>query len=130
MKGGKKKRMRMWMVDPRIMCRKHLLGEHLEIHMFASVIKEKKQISGYIKGNLLEIQSLETRHKELAQEMVRRGYRHQTPLEFSPDKEAQHLDPEQRNKKIDPTESLRVLISRCNECKNQYHHLLSSLQKS
>jgi hypothetical protein len=24
----------MWMVDPRIMCRNHLLGEHAEIHMF------------------------------------------------------------------------------------------------
>ena len=28
--------MRMWMVNPRIMCRQHLLGEHVEIHMFHS----------------------------------------------------------------------------------------------
>lgn len=30
--------MRMWMVDPKIMCRKHLLGEHLELHMLAGCI--------------------------------------------------------------------------------------------
>jgi hypothetical protein len=27
--------MRMWMVPPKVMCRKHLLGEHVEIHMLA-----------------------------------------------------------------------------------------------
>lgn len=25
--------MRMWMVDPTIMCRQHLLGEHYELHV-------------------------------------------------------------------------------------------------
>lgn len=24
--------MRMWMIDPKLLCRKHLLGEHNEIH--------------------------------------------------------------------------------------------------
>jgi hypothetical protein len=31
--------MRMWMVNPRIMCGNHLLGEHLETHMFYGIIK-------------------------------------------------------------------------------------------
>lgn len=25
--------MRMWVVNPKILCRKHLLGEHVELHM-------------------------------------------------------------------------------------------------
>ena len=31
--------MRMWMVDPQIMCRQHLLGEHTEMHMFVGTLK-------------------------------------------------------------------------------------------
>jgi len=25
--------MRMWMLNPKALCRKHLMGEHVEIHM-------------------------------------------------------------------------------------------------
>ena len=32
--------MRMWMIDPKLLCRKHLLGEHLEIHMFVGTINK------------------------------------------------------------------------------------------
>ena len=32
--------MRMWNVDPKLMCNKHLLGEHVEMHMFFGTIQK------------------------------------------------------------------------------------------
>ena len=49
--------MRMWMVDPKIMCRKHLLGEHVEHHMFVGTINKRISIVGYLRDNLLLAQN-------------------------------------------------------------------------
>lgn len=32
--------MRMWLVPPSHMCRKHLLGEHVELHMLLGTLKK------------------------------------------------------------------------------------------
>jgi hypothetical protein len=68
--------MRMWNVDPKLLCHKHLLGEHLEMHMFASAIRENKSIARYLANGLVEPERIVKRHNELAQEMLDRGYRH------------------------------------------------------
>ena len=39
-------------------------------------------MNGYFRNNLLEPKSLKVRHNELVNEMLRRGYKHNTPLEF------------------------------------------------
>ena len=46
--------MRMWMVDPRGMCNKHLVGEHLELHMFVESLRKKMNLGGYFRSNCLE----------------------------------------------------------------------------
>jgi hypothetical protein len=33
----------MWMVDPRLVCSKHLLGEHVELHMFVGCLLKRKR---------------------------------------------------------------------------------------
>ncbi len=76
--------MRMWNVKPEVMCRKHLLGEHVEMHMFLSALTSGKKLDGYIRSGLVEIHNIKRRHDELAQEMVRRGYRHNSPMKDSP----------------------------------------------
>jgi hypothetical protein len=68
--------MRMWNVDPKLLCRQHLLGEHLETHYFIGTIKKGKSIKGYIDGGLVEVHNILRRHDELAEEMKRRGYKH------------------------------------------------------
>lgn len=73
--------MRMWMINPKLMCRNHLLGEHLEIHMFVGTINEGKSLDGYIKNGLLEFSKLRERHDELVEEMKTRGYNHKSPLQ-------------------------------------------------
>lgn len=72
--------MRMWTVDPAYMCRKHLLGEHVELHMFVGAIEHGKSIEGYLEKGLLNPIDLARRHGEITREMSRRGYRHSSPL--------------------------------------------------
>lgn len=72
--------MRMWMVDPKILCNKHLLGEHVELHMFIGSINKGRDIEGYVKNNLIEPSKLYQRHQELVNEMKRRGMNHKSEL--------------------------------------------------
>jgi hypothetical protein len=72
--------MRMWMVNPRLMCRKHLLGEHVELHMFVAAIRRGLNLNGYLRHKLLEPHNILARHEELVRELERRGYRHCSPL--------------------------------------------------
>jgi len=67
-------------VDPAIICRKHLIAEHAEIHMFVGTIEVKKQLDGYATGNCLDISKLKHRHDVLAAEMLKRNYQHYSPL--------------------------------------------------
>ena len=99
---------RMWMVDPKIMCRQHLLGEHFETHVIATNIKKGRGIAGFIKNNAIEPQSVEKRHNELAAEMERRGMKHRSPLNFSTE-----IYPDF---KIDRDVSLKLLLGRCPRC--------------
>ena len=103
--------MRMWMVNPKIMCRNHLLGEYLECHMFLGSIKKKQNLKGYLENNLLEPRSLEKRHKALVKEMERRGFNHKSPLDVRPN-DLNSLD----NIKIDSDSSLKELLRRCKKC--------------
>ena len=108
--------MRMWMVNPRIMCRQHLLGEHVEIHMFIGTLNRKKSVKGYLQKGLLEVHNLYSRHNELVEEMKRRGYRH-------------HSEVEEKWKTvnmlgfIDRKQNLEELINRCSKCKIRYLEL-------
>lgn len=44
--------MRQWLLPPVVLCRKHLLGVHVEHHMFIASIKKKKNIDEYIRKEL------------------------------------------------------------------------------
>ena len=77
--------MRMWLVNPKIMCRNHLLGEHLELHMLASCLKNRKNIRGYIERDLVDPSLLVKRHEELVEEMKRRGYSHSSSINELPE---------------------------------------------
>ncbi len=105
--------MRMWMVDPKYMCRQHLLGEHLELHMFVTSINKKMKLTGFVKNNLLEVSSLKSRHEELVNEMEMRGYKHKTPLK---DFDASYLG-DLELQKINIPQSEEELFNRCDKCK-------------
>jgi hypothetical protein len=77
--------MRIWDIPPEQLCRNHLLGEHRELHAIWSILIHHKK--GYAhhpetvrwKGKQ---KALYLRHEALVKEMMRRGYRHQSPLEI------------------------------------------------
>ena len=74
----------MWKVNPELMCRKHLLGEHLEMHMFIGCLLKGKNIQGYINKGLIEVDKIRERHEQLKEEMEKRGYVHNSPLKYFP----------------------------------------------
>ena len=96
------------MINPRTMCRNHLLGEHVECHMFVGTIKRRKSIRGYLEKGLLEIHNIQDRHDELAEEMQRRGYKHNSPIDFVYKRKAGKINPEQ---------NAVELFNRCTECR-------------
>jgi hypothetical protein len=104
----------MWMCDPKILCRKHLLGEHVELHMFASTLKAGKRVDGYLRNNCLQPNAIVSRHGHITEEMTRRGYKHNSPLRVV---RKSHLTPEQRRHKVNKWQSVQELLKRCPECR-------------
>ena len=78
--------MRIWDIEPSLLCREHLLGEHRELHAVWTILTQDKR--GYAnhpetlrwRGRLA---ALYRRHESLVEEMTSRGYRHRTPLDAS-----------------------------------------------
>jgi len=68
------------MIDPRMLCRKHLLGEHIEHHVSVANIPRGKSVKGYLCDGLLDPKTLQDRHDALVAEMERRGYYRDSPL--------------------------------------------------
>lgn len=76
--------MRVWDIDQKLLCDRHLLGEHNEIHAIWSVIT--RGLKGYSshpetkrwKGSL---KALYLRHEATAREMERRGFNHKSALD-------------------------------------------------
>jgi hypothetical protein len=105
--------MRQWMIDPKTLCNRHLLGEHVEHHMFVGTINKGISYQGYLVNKLLNPRELHFRHAELVLEMLRRGINHKSEL---PDLKFETPDV----KTIDIRSNLKDLHSRCKKCKQLY----------
>ncbi len=76
--------MRIWDIDPALLCRSHLLGEHRELHGLWNILT--RGLAGYAahpetrrwRGKLA---ALYRRHEALVAEMARRGDQHASPLD-------------------------------------------------
>lgn len=112
------------MVDPKIMCRKHLLGEHVELHMFLGAIKRGISMKGYVEKGLIQYGALQVRHQRLVEEMKSRRYKHNSPITL---KECCNLVSPYNARlwlsKVDKEKSLSELIKRCAECKLRFTNL-------
>lgn len=78
--------MRIWDIPPGKLCRKHLLGEHRELHAVWTILtKDKKGYRKHPETKRWEgkLAALYTRHEEEAKEMARRNYSHRSPLDKS-----------------------------------------------
>jgi len=102
--------MRMWMIEPRLMCDQHLRGEHVELHMLVGSLQRHRSIAGYLAKGLLEPTELYRRHRALAAEMLYRGMKHRSSLPLV------NID-EFSTGYVDPKESLSELSRRCVVCR-------------
>lgn len=75
--------MRMWSISPSLLCDRHLLAEHREIHMLRGYIHRPGHagmIRGMMEKSLLLPYDLVVRHNLIAKEFRNRGFRHRTTL--------------------------------------------------
>lgn len=113
--------MRMWMINPNILCKKHLIGEHGEIHKHRHNFVKQHSITGRIFPVVqIEPRSMLIRHDQLVKEMLRRGYNHNSPYKM-PD--ISYLSELVQNVKVDLNIALSDLLNRCNECRKRYNLL-------
>jgi len=70
------------MLPPELLCNKHLIGEHGEIHKLAGHIARGRKL-GKLK-QFVEPRSIWSRHFDLANEMVSRNIIHKSPIKQSP----------------------------------------------
>lgn len=108
--------MRMWMIKPELLCNKHLLGEHGEIHKHRHNFVKHHSITNRVKFGQIEPEAMKTRHDEIAHEMVLRGMNHKSPYEM-PD--LSYLPEWERYAKVDVEKSKKDLSERCPNCKRR-----------
>lgn len=109
--------MRIWDLDPACLCRQHLLAEHGELHAIWSILTDAGK-RGYSRHPETErwrgkLAALYNRHTRLQQEMMKRGYRHRTPLDRS-----LATGDERQDELITPlVEQVRILRGKGCECR-------------
>lgn len=103
--------MRMWMIDPALMCPQHRTGEHGEIHKHRHNFVKQHSIVGRVSPVvLIEPEAMARRHDELATTLKN----HQSPYELP---NLEYLPAAHREAKVDQAESLRELCRRCPACR-------------
>ncbi len=78
--------MRVWDIHPKHLCRKHLLGEHRELHGLWNILTKHKARGGYSRHPetlrwVGKQKALYLRHEALVKEFTNRGYAHHSPLD-------------------------------------------------
>lgn len=117
--------MRMWMIEPKLLCDQHLLGEHGEIHKHRHVFEKQQSITGRVEKDFPDIEPdrMEYRHHELALEMKERGFNHLSPYEC-PD--LNYLSPSHRMARANIFHNLADLCKRCPDCKQRIMEALGN----
>jgi len=106
----------MWLGIPiKQLCDQHLLGIHKELHQEAGTIENhphgKAILEGHYRLAQVDTTELVSRHKQVVEEMERRGMNHGSPLDYKDEHGLiQAGFPIKEYNKI-------TLSHRCNECK-------------
>ena len=76
--------MRIWDLEPALLCDRHLLGEHRELHAIWAILTAGKRGYAHHPETLRwsdRLAALYARHEAQVAEMSRRGFRHASPLD-------------------------------------------------
>jgi len=101
------------MVDPKVLCRNHLLGEHKELHQLVGHIEAGSiaSVEGHADRGQIDTSLILERHETLVEEMKERGYNHKSPLEYEDDLNLGEIEAESNTEE---------LIDRCEDCRERY----------
>ena len=108
--------MRIWDVPPERLCRNHLLGEHGELHGIWSIITQDKRGYAHHPDVLRwngKLHALYLQHQEIVEEMERRGFNHNSPL----DRDLATGSAEQDTHVDSPEEQLQMLREKGCPCR-------------
>lgn len=120
--------MRIWDIPVECLCRKHLLGEHAELHaMWAIITGDRRGFANHPetirwRGKL---KALYNRHEAQADEMRERGYKHRSDLDYN----------QARGEDVQDSfvyayrEQIADLSSRCSECQSRIARRMESSEK-
>lgn len=104
----------MYMIDPKYMCLEHLCDEHGFIHMIQRRLSKGFRLVNFVAfSSTVEPKRLRERHDQLAAEIVRRGYSHNSPLEEPHTKD---LKPYEYNARVNKYLSVEQLM-KCDKCR-------------
>lgn len=105
---------RMWNIDPGLMCDRHLLGEHREMHQEVGTLRNHPHglevVKGHAKNGHIDTSLIKQRHDELVEEMERRGFQHGSPLDYSDELGLGEIDVEKNREE---------LSRRCENCRGR-----------
>jgi len=103
--------MRMWLVNPKLMCHLHLMAEHRELHLFVDKIRIGAKLDGYYNNGMMQDDAIRNRHFCLENEMTERFYK--IPERY------RNLPPFQHFGRgyVDIERSVITLIFRCKRCR-------------
>ncbi len=110
--------MRVWDLPPQLLCNQHLVAEHSELHTIWSVLtRGLKGWSHHPETRRWEgkLAALYARHEAEVEEMLRRGFRHESPL----DKRLATGEAGQREYVDAPEEQVKLLRERCERCRTR-----------
>jgi hypothetical protein len=103
------------MINPKLLCNQHLLGEHGEIHKHRHVFVKGYKIEG--RRGQIQPKDMGLRHDQLVAEMLRRGMNHKSP--FIQPELNKYPDDYIENFVVDTNKSLYDLIDRCSDCRGR-----------
>ena len=109
---------RMWAVHPKVMCRKHLMEEHNNLHKFVGMINKDTDLSKYREERFLDPKALPHRHGLIIKEFQRRGIKHTTPLS-SKDINTVKLDWNDTRNKLDSYKDINEMYDNCKQCRRR-----------
>lgn len=112
----------MWMIDPELMCKQHIAGEHRELHALKGSLertkpkydnceKHRKNLTTLAEAGLIELKSLKEKHEELAKHLEN----HDSPIGEIPTME--YLPEEAARAEVDRNKAVRDLIDRPEACR-------------
>lgn len=113
--------MRVWDIKPNMLCDKHLIAQHHEIHCIHSIITGNK--TGFanhpeVKRWRGHIIALCKAHEYTAAEMLRRGFNHSSEVESYPIHLVKHPESWQS-----VTDQLNIIKSKGCKCPERWHNV-------